>query len=381
MVVDADSGRVLYERNADTRNYPASLTKLMTLYLTFEALEQNRLRMDSSLPVSRRAAGQPASKLGLRRGETITVESAINALVIKSANDVATVVAEALAGTEVEFAAKMTKTARRLGMRRTTFRNASGLPNRRQLSTAADMARLAIALRRDFPQYYHYFATTEFGFRGRTYHTHNDLLSDYPGAEGMKTGYIRASGFNLVTSVSRDGNRIIGVVFGGRTANSRNKHMRRLLDTSFRRIELNIADSRKILPAADRNVGLDRLPGAFVKVPQPARRPDHLVTLAAVEPKAEPRGGWAVQVGAYWQQEKAKRRLDALANSHPELLSDGEQVVSAKKAGRRIIYRARFFGLPEKDARTACRQLSSQQIDCLAIPPTNASLEVANSAG
>ena len=380
LVLDADTGGVLYSRNADTRNYPASLTKMMTLYLTFEALEQKRLRLDSALPVSRRAAGQPASKLGLQVGDSITVHEAILSLVTKSANDVATVLAEALGRTEVDFAIQMTKTARRLGMQRTTFRNASGLPNRRQLSTAADMARLAMAHQRDFPQYYKYFATTEFTFRGRVYRSHNNVLKNYKGAEGMKTGYIRASGFNLVSSVKRDGHRLIGVVFGGRTAASRDSHMRRLLDTSFRRVASNPKIASYIRPMEITPTSPAHLPKRFAKVPQPPRRPVDLAD-EVVAVHAPSRGNWAVQVGAYWQQDKAARRLDALAASHPDLLADGERTVSAKKAGRRTIYRARFRGLPEHDARDACKLLSRQDIDCLAIPPANASLQTANSAG
>lgn len=390
LVLDADSGGVLFSRNADTRNYPASLTKMMTLYMLFEAIEQKRLRMDSDLLVSRRAAGQPPSKLGLREGETIKVETAVLALVTKSANDVATVVAEALAGTEANFARKMTARARQLGMQRTTFRNASGLPNRKQLSTAADMARLAMALHRDFPQHYHYFSTTEFRFHGRRYRTHNNVLLDYPGAEGMKTGYIRASGFNLVTSATRDGQRLIGVVFGGRTAASRDKHMRKILDLSFKRLSTVSRMARYVRPAPDSGPSAIEVPKQFASVPRPALRPADLVadsspTVAKAVHTAvklgPQRGAWSVQVGAYWQEDKAARRLEALANSHPDLLADGERTVSAKKAGRRVIYRARFRGMPEDDARDTCRLLSRQNIDCLAIPPTNASLQTANSAG
>lgn len=387
LIIDGDSGGVLYSRNADTRNYPASLTKMMTLYLLFEAIERKQLRMDSELPVSARAAGQPPSKLGLRRGETLPVETAVLALVTKSANDVATVVAEAIGSTEYKFAIAMTKTARRLGMSRTTFRNASGLPHRRQLSTAADMARLAMALHRDFPQYYHYFSATEFTFQGKVYRTHNHVLTDYAGAEGMKTGYIRASGFNLVTAAKRNGRRLIGVVFGGRSAKSRDRHMRKLLDLNFRRIEGNVRTAKYVRPARNSGPMLASLPSKFAKVPRPPQRPDILIAEKTVEEidreleLAVHRGNWAVQVGAYWQQDKAARRLEALAISHPDLLADGERKVSAKKAGRRVIYRARFGGLPEDDARDACRLLSRQKIDCLAIPPANAALLTANNAG
>ena len=197
LVMDVESGEVLFSRNADTRRHPASLTKIMTLYLLFEALENGKVTMNTPLKVSKRAAGQPASKLGLRRGKTIRVEVAIKALVVKSANDVATVVAEALGGTEAGFARMMTEKAKALGMKRTQFRNASGLPNRRQLSTARDMARLGIAVQRDFPKYYAYFRTNRFKWGGRTYRSHNRLLGNYKGTDGVKTGYIRAAGSNL----------------------------------------------------------------------------------------------------------------------------------------------------------------------------------------
>ena len=221
MVVDAESGQVLHAVNADTRNYPASLTKMMTLFLVFDALEKGTLRLDQPLPVSKRAAGMPPSKLGLKQGQTITVEDAILALVTKSANDVAVVIAEALGGQETTFAKMMTERAQELGMSRTTFRNASGLPNRGQKSTARDMVRLAQALMEDHDKYYHYFSTQSFTYQGRTYRNHNRLLKGYKGTDGIKTGYIRASGFNLVSSVERDGRRVIAVVFGGKTSRSR----------------------------------------------------------------------------------------------------------------------------------------------------------------
>ena len=236
IVIDFETGQVLHEVNADTRNYPASLVKMMTLYMAFEALEEGNLTLDQELPVSRRAAGMPASKLGLKRGQTITVRDAILALVTKSANDAAVVMAEALGTKETRFARKMTKKARKLGMKRTSFRNASGLPNRRQLSTARDMARLARALQRRFPHHYAVFKTKAFSYKGRRYKNHNKLLSNYAGTDGIKTGYTHASGFNLAASTVRDGRRVIAVVFGGKTAKSRDRHMRKLLDRSFTKL-------------------------------------------------------------------------------------------------------------------------------------------------
>ena len=233
IVIDSDTGRVLHSVNADTRNFPASLTKMMTLYMVFEALEDGRLTMDQELRVSRRAAGQTPSRLGLKAGSHITVRDAIGALVVKSANDTATVVAEAIGETEIQFALMMTERARKLGMRSTTFRNASGLPNRGQLSTARDMSVLAMALLNDFPQHYGIFSAPKFKYGGRTYKSHNNLLASYTGTDGIKTGYTRASGFNLVASVERDGKRLVGVVFGGRTAKSRDAQMKKILNNSF----------------------------------------------------------------------------------------------------------------------------------------------------
>ena len=215
IVIDADTGRVLHSSNPDKQLYPASLTKMMTLYMLFEALEEGRVSPDTRMRVSQRAAGQTPSRLGIPAGSSITVDMAIKVLVVRSANDIATVVAEHLGGSETTFARQMTERARRLGMASTTFRNASGLPNTGQISTARDMARLAVALRRDFPQHFHYFQTTTFRYGGQTYNTHNRVLTSYRGATGMKTGYIRASGFNLVTTATRNGTTLVGVVFGG----------------------------------------------------------------------------------------------------------------------------------------------------------------------
>ncbi len=233
LVIDTNSGKVLFEQNADAQRYPASLTKMMTLYMTFTALKQGRLRLRQSLWVSSEAASKPPSKLGLHTGDSITVEEAILGLVTCSANDAATVLAESLGGTEENFARQMTAQAQALGMSQTYFRNASGLPDPFQVTTAWDMFRLALALQRNFPEYYSYFSTDNFYFRNRMYPNHNHLLTSYAGADGLKTGYIRNSGYNLVASAQRNGARLIGVVFGGETARSRDSHMSEILDMGF----------------------------------------------------------------------------------------------------------------------------------------------------
>jgi D-alanyl-D-alanine carboxypeptidase len=237
IIIEAKNGRILHNANANNRNYPASLTKMMTLYLIFSALRRGDITMKTKWKVSRRASRQPPSKLGLRPGSRISVKTAILALTIKSANDVAVVAAENLGGSEKKFARLMNRQAKKLKMKRTTFKNASGLPNKRQKSTASDLARLAMALLRDFPKYYHFFSQQSFKYHNRTYRNHNKLLIRYKGTDGIKTGYIRASGYNLVASTVRDGKRLIGVVMGGKSSKSRNKHMVSLMDKAFAKLQ------------------------------------------------------------------------------------------------------------------------------------------------
>ncbi len=286
IVVDAVTGDVLYEANADSRRYPASLTKMMTLYVLFEDLERGRFKLGSKFKVSQNAARQPPSKLGLKPGEAISVEDAIKALVTKSANDVATVVGENVAGSVPAFADRMTKTARALGMKSTVFRNPHGLPDRGQYTTARDMMKLGVALQVRFPKYYPYFSTRSFTWKGRTMGNHNRLLGSVQGVDGIKTGYINASGFNLVSSVKRDGRKLVAVVMGGRTSRSRDAHMRDLI--------------ARYLPKADRGKGWDSELVASVKNapkvaaggvaaaipsnhPRPVPRPVELMMAAASE--------------------------------------------------------------------------------------------------
>ena len=233
IVVDEASGQVLSQSNADVLTYPASLTKMMTLYLAFEALQKGKITLGQALPVSAYAASQPPTKLGLYPGETITVSMAIHGMIIKSANDAAMVMGEALGGSVEGFAQKMNAKAQALGMTRTLFRNPNGLPDPNQHTTARDLSRLATALYRDFPQYYPMFSETRFTFHGRIVPTHNRFMLNYPGADGLKTGYIRASGFNLAASASRNGRRIIGVVLGGRSPSLRDAQMWALFDQGF----------------------------------------------------------------------------------------------------------------------------------------------------
>ncbi|MCB8840440.1 D-alanyl-D-alanine carboxypeptidase [Aurantimonas sp. VKM B-3413] len=228
-VIDANNGHVLYADRADELRFPASLTKMMTLYLTFEAMKSGRISKNDAMPVSSYAASRPPSKLGLKPGSTLKVEEAIYSLVTKSANDAAVVLAEYQAGSEAAFARRMTERARQLGMAHTVFKNANGLPNSDQHTTARDLSKLGIALREHFPEYYGYFSTRSYSFRGRRLGNHNRVLFRVDGADGIKTGYINASGFNLVTSVKRDGKSVVAVVMGGTSGRSRDDHMVELL--------------------------------------------------------------------------------------------------------------------------------------------------------
>jgi D-alanyl-D-alanine carboxypeptidase len=247
LVVDAETGHVLYEKSAANLRYPASLTKMMTLYLTFDAIKKGNLDLDQSITVSDKASHQPQTNIALDAGERLPVRTAIESVVVRSANDSAMVLGEKLGGTEFNFALMMTQKARELGMKNTVFRNPSGLPDNKQHTTAFDMARLAIALRRDFPEYYHFFKMTSFDWNGITYPGHNHVMERYAGVDGVKTGFIRASGYNLVTSAERDGHRVVAVIMGGSTISARDNKMISLLDKTFDDFETrkNVASSDK----------------------------------------------------------------------------------------------------------------------------------------
>lgn len=263
MAIDGNTGKVLYNNSGDELRHPASLTKMMTLYLVFELIEAGKLSYETRLRISSRAASQPPSKLGLQAGESIRVIDAIKALITKSANDVAYALAEHIGGSEAGFARMMTKKARAIGMSRTVFKNASGLPHDEQVTTARDMITLGLRLRDDFPQHFKLFSTRTFTFGGKTYRNHNKLLGQLHGVDGIKTGYIRASGFNLVTSIKRDGKYVVAAVFGGRTAQTRNAEMTSLIYKALKDASTQI--TRKPMLVAHSK--------AAVHPAAPARRP------------------------------------------------------------------------------------------------------------
>lgn len=359
ITVDASSGEVFYSRNATASRYPASLTKVMTLYLAFEALDRGDLRLNDRVVISPRAAAQPPSKLGLRAGDQLSVAEALDVLVVKSANDIATALAEKMAGTEAAFARRMTAKARQLGMRDTTFKNASGLPNPDHVSTALDLAILGHALLRDYPERYVIFKKQETVFRGRLIRGHNALLKS-PGVDGMKTGYIRASGFNLLTSGIGDGHRFIAVVLGGATAAARDQFMLELLRASFTSIAVRQAGDD--LPVAT-------LLGAKDPLPQAAGG----LTLVSAWPK--PNAGceaaqsecWSVQVGAYSDRAAGRDRLAALAARYPKRFGEAPQLIVP--AGR--LHQARFSGFAKSAAQQACQLVRSAGEACIVVRPNS----------
>lgn len=392
IVMDSRTGEVLYARNADDRLYPASLTKIMTLYMTFDALQRGKLRLDQTLPVSARAAGQTPTKLGLKRGDRITVQDAMFGLITKSANDAATVLAESMAESEAAFARDMTEKARRLGMRRTSFRNASGLPNRHQKSTARDMAVLGAALIHDFPQFYHFLSLEEFDYKGKAFKNHNNLLKKYKGADGIKTGYIRASGFNLVASAKRGSNRLVGVVFGGRSAKSRDIHMAALLDKGFNRIEQTHPSVVPLPYDKPQQIALGTSHGqpAEIKVASAAPAPlpvvkelaatsttvrsVNIIKGARVNPTAyrmdqAGKTDWAIQIGAYSLMTTARDQVYKAAAQAGSILVGRRVNIEKAISDGKPFYRAQLIGFEEAEAREACSNLAERRFSCFVVAP------------
>lgn len=419
LIMDADTGEVLFARNADAIRHPASLTKMMTLYLTFEALKSGKLKLTDRLKVSARAASQPQTNLSLRAGQTIPVKDALNALVIRSANDVAVVVAEALGKTEWNFGLMMTAKARKLGMTKSVFINPHGLPNVKQVTTATDMAKLGIALKRDFPEFYPYFKLQSFTYAGVTYTTHNRVMTSYDGVDGIKTGYINMSGFNLVTSAHRDGFNLIGVVLGGQTAYERDEHMKALLTKNFAILaergdeprRYAVLDAPKPLakpnwderqPKTDKPfpvAEIDRAtrpkltfsstnketsflthPDAVVPVAKPSATSNTPWIQASFQSSSTPQGlqrelssagqslglsgEWGIQVGAYSDVDSAKEAATKAVKSAYEQLKNSKVAVTDKADAAKTVHRARLANLSEIQAKKACARLQSQNTPC-----------------
>jgi len=409
IVVDANTGEVLHAVAADAKTYPASTTKIMTLYLLFEAMAKGRLSLTTPVKVSDAAAAQAPSKLGLEAGKTVAVRDAMLAVVTKSANDMAVVLAEAIAGSEAAFAERMTAKARQLGMRNTRFRNASGLPDPEQVTTARDLATLGMAVLRDYPRQYQVFSTHDFSFEGQTHPNHNKLLGRYDGLDGIKTGYIRASGFNLVASAERGGRRLVAVVLGGNAPGWRDKHMAQLLDTAFRkRPAVMLASTDKTKPAAQVN-GVAAGPALPSAGPAPAVRPiakeikqrpgapapEPVIATDEPAPAApvyaeelegeQPTiadmisddaaeeilvsGNWGVQVGAFKLHPNAQRAAEEARKWLPANLAAARPVVDEKAVRRAKVFQARLIGMTEGEARALCRAMKKKRADCLPVPP------------
>jgi D-alanyl-D-alanine carboxypeptidase len=370
IVVDAGTGQVLQQVDATRVWHPASLTKLMTIYLAFGALESGQISPEEALSVSATAAAQPETKLGLREGKTITVAQAIKAVIVRSANDAAVLLGERIAGTEDAFAAMMTMKARELGMTRTLFHNATGLPDDGQVTTARDMALLARALMRDFPQHYPIFASTSLQWGGHTLTTYNGLLSAYEGADGLKTGFTCASGYNLVGSALRDGQRLIGVVLGGRSSAERNGEMARLLDAGFHTLGFHLVGSRSFPDIATMPDGDNQAPPRQLSSAECSTLPS-----ASLEGDGRRLPGWAVIFGAFPDQAVARKTIDRARQALRAVLKHGQPAIIRRQQEGTYRWAALLVGLAQDEAKAACKQLQSSGAYCLALNP-----DVLNSA-
>ncbi len=390
VIMDAQTGKILDSTSADARRYPASLTKLMTLFLTFEAMDRGHLHANDALHVSSNATRQPPSKLGLRVGQSISAQQAILVLVTRSANDVAVALAETIGGSTRNFARMMNERAASLGMKGTHFANPSGLPDPNQYTTARDIALLSRSLMQYFPHYYHYFGVRQCNFRGEEINTHNNLMCRYPGMDGLKTGYINTSGFNLAASAVRNNRRVIVVVFGGRTANSRDRHVADLLDKGFEMLQNQpaspmVAETSPAAPTASetRHASAETHSPATTS-PETPSQATSIVSSALEDATPAPvqtasaatadrpgtqriaylptdtrrQGNWGIQVGAYGSEtlgQQALRMARSILDKH--LPSSAQGIVMPVQTPQGLIYRARFVGLSATHASQACQRL------------------------
>lgn len=397
IVVDAATGETLFSRYADERRFPASITKVMTLYLVFEALENGERKLTDSLIVSPRAAAQPPSKLGLAAGQTISLDDAMRATAVRSANDMAVVLAETIGGNEARFIDMMNAKARELGMQNTRFTTPHGLPDSRQATTANDLAILSRAVMRDYPQYYRYLGLHDWYFNGREYRNTNGLLATMNGYDGIKTGFTNASGYNLSASAVRNNKRLITIVMGGRSTASRNAHVAELMDTGFelsnrRARGENIQNAQAFF--RDRGFGIDAptAPVAYASVsdqgrpytssgevayvsapsevaaptevtPAPSARRERPAPAPAARPAA---GRYAVQVGAFRDQKVAQDWLNDVNRRFRSEFNGAERTVQAGDGGW---FRSRFTGLTEDKANSACETLAARRVTCMVIRP------------
>lgn len=385
LVADAESGYLLIKENVAEELPPASLTKVMTLYLTFGALEKGWLKWEDKLPVSVHAASQPRTNLNLQTGQTITVKEAVLSLIVHSANDAAVVLAEALAPNENDFAYLMTQTAGMLNMSHTTFKNASGLHADGQKTTAQDMAVLTLAIIKHFPDYYPLFATTSFDFNGQTYRSHNRVLNEYQGAEGLKTGYVSAVGYNMISTAKQDNVRLVGVVLGKETSKERDKKMVKLLNTGFKKAsvqkkavlegKLNPAfdplHRRAFLQKVDLNLFSAGMQHQIAQAKSAAKLLDEQNKIVKIQMHIQDQifaeNGWGIQVGAF----QSKERAQEVAARAGVLL--GQTTIHPVTDKTDALYRARLTGFKEKKyAYNACQTLKNNAYPCFVVPPVEA---------
>ena len=427
ITVDARNGKILFEDNIDGPRHPASLTKMMTLYVLFQDLKAGRISRNTLFHVSARASQMAPSKLDLKAGGTISVDDAIKGLVTRSANDAAATIAENLGGTEASFAARMTRVAHSIGMAHSNFANASGLPNPLQITTARDMATLGLRLMRDFPQYYPYFRIQQFVYHGQLVRTHNALVGHFEGTDGIKTGYIAAAGYNLVTSTKRGDKRLVGVVLGARSTASRNVFMMRMMEKLFGQAQdgttvaalpgttkgminpvaqMKTASTDKAPPAPDSkdlaaaaadaaqgpiDASGEEDQGALAQVAAKASGPKVLqANLEAAPPvigttelpfkvksvSDKPQdvtgllaASWKIQIGAYPDKNQAEAKLTALHGAAIAQLDGKQAFTIAFKKGSSTLYRARFAGFDEKSAKQACAAISKHGETCMTVSP------------
>ena len=403
VVVDARNGAIIKGENIDALRHPASLTKMMTLYLLFQDLKSGRVKMSTPLRVSARSASMAPSKLGLRAGSSITVHDAIYALVIKSANDAAATVGENLDGSESAFALRMTRTAHAIGMNHTLFRNASGLPNPAQVTTARDMATLGLRLMRDFPQYYPYFRATSFNFRGRIIRTHNPLVGRFDGTDGIKTGYIADAGFNLVTSTRRGDKRVVGVVLGARSSGARSAYMMSMITQAFpackngttvaavagsskgavNPITLAASASATVVEPETKALAVDNASLAAVAADAST---EPVVLEAEMTPKkktviegsmvdglavASLPANWTVQISNFRKKDDADAVINTLKKSNAANMNGKDAVTVASKKGRKTVYQVVIKGYSQKEAKSSCERVAATGMACAVIPPNS----------
>ncbi len=434
IAIDARTGAILFQNDPDGLRHPASLTKMMTLYVLFQDLKSGRIKRSSLLRVSARASSMAPSKLGLKAGSTISVDDAIKALVTKSANDVAATIGENLGGTESNFAARMTRVARSIGMNKSTFYNASGLPNPSQYTTARDMGTLGLRLMRDFPQYYPYFRMQAFSYGGKTIRSHNRLIGRFDGTDGIKTGYTAASGFNLVTSTRRDDKRLVGVVLGAKSSGTRNTYMMVMLQKMFAKAKagttiaalagsskgvinplagtsIQIATNVPPEPVLSSNDDLAKAAAAASEGPLDTTgdEEDASQTASTDEPKVlqadlapannaaaitsklpaklpfevksasapannladELAQNWNIQIGAFPNKSDAQAKLSALRDRPVKELENKPAFTLAMKNGSTTLYRARFGGFDETSAKQACAKVSRLGVKCVTVSPNS----------